>query len=140
MNHLACTRRPALAVHSGTQSFTSSLPSCPKLEGNLVLIQENTGHIYPQAPCPCHSARFPAAQRRELCRGDIGVSPVHWPPPPERVKTRLNTLWVVIFTKSHCGLWIVNYSFQVTEAYFIHSYLGIVCFARPYHTLIQILL
>lgn len=52
MNHLACTRRPVLAVHSGTQSFTSSLPSCPKLEGNLVLIQENTGHIYPQAPVP----------------------------------------------------------------------------------------
>lgn len=29
----------------------------------------------------------------------------------------------MIFIKFHCGLWIVNYSFQATESYFMYSYL-----------------
>lgn len=108
-------------------------PSCPRV-GGIWCSSQNILGVF--------TLRFlvPAAQWGWLCRGDNCASPAYWSPNPERVKIRLNTLRVVIFTKSDCGLWIVNYSFQVTEAYFIHSYLGIICFARPYHTLIQILL
>lgn len=59
---------------------------------------------------------------------------------PTPRELRLLALLVIIFTKFHCGLWIINYSFQVRETYFIHSYLRMVCSARPYYTLIQILL
>lgn len=97
-----------------------------------MLAPENTVCIYPYfiIPTTLLGSWLPNREGCVVCLS----------PNPERVKIRLNALLVLIFTKFHCGLWIVNYSFQVTEAYFIHSYLGIVRFARPYHTLIQILL
>lgn len=115
-----------------------SLYPTQRLRAFVVPTLENTGHIYLQPPCLHYLARFHAAWQRGLfVEGTAGV---YLSPNPGRVKLRLNALWVVIFTKFHCGLWIINYSFQVTEADFIHSYLGIVGFARPYHILIQILL
>ena len=90
----------------------------------------------PQDTLGTLTLRFSAPAVRRVPHCPTERAGAYLPPNPEKVKIRQNCLWVVIFSKSRCGLWIVNY----TEAYFTHPYLGIVHFARPYHTLIQILL
>ena len=102
INQLVWTRSHDSTVPSGQQSLTLSFPALPKTGGELGAHPRKYWACYPQVPCCLHFTRKTLPSWEGSAKGQL----VFLCLPPREVKVRINALWVVIFTKFHCGLWI----------------------------------